>query len=286
MANRILPVFEGKVAGIVFLLSITYIITSVRVSIETVIVPLELFIIVLLVVLWKWLRHPLVMVVLTSHILGVLFACGTVISMLETDIRYLGLYIMVLTFFHISEYVVTAIHNPAALKVDSFLINHSVEYGVAALASWVEYGVEYYFFPWMKSNRVIPMIGMLGIVAGEVFRKTAMLTAATNFTHNVQYYKRYNHNLVTTGVYGLVRHPSYVGWFYWSISTQLLLCNPFCFVVYSIAAWVFFKDRIDTEEQLLIHFFGKNYIQYQGRVGTGLPFIAGYQSQNKNIENT
>ncbi|CAK8679094.1 unnamed protein product [Clavelina lepadiformis] len=26
--------------------------------------------------------------------------------------------------------------------------------------------------------------------------------------------------MVTSGVYGLVRHPSYTGWFIWSISTQ------------------------------------------------------------------
>src|SRR4051812_31669288 len=48
------------------------------------------------------------------------------------------------------------------------------------------------------------------------------------------------------------RHPSYVGWFYWSVGTQLLLCNPLCTVLYGLAAWAFFKDRIPYEEALLL----------------------------------
>lgn len=276
MANNFfLPNFEGRVATLIYLLSITYVLTTVRVSLQTTAVPLELFIIVFLIALWKWLKHTVILVVLISHVLGVLFACGAVVSTFGTEICYLGVYIMVLAFFHISEYVVTAIHNPTSLNLDSFLINNGIEYSVAVIASLLEYGIEYYFFPWMKSYKIVPLIGVLGIVAGEVLRKTAMLTAATNFTHHVQFYKRHNHNLVTTGVYGLVRHPSYVGWFYWSVSTQLLLCNPLCFATYTVAAWKFFKDRINAEEEFLIQFFGKDYIKYQERVGTGLPFIAG-----------
>ena len=31
---------------------------------------------------------------------------------------------------------------------------------------------------------------------------------------------------MTDGVYAWFRHPSYVGWLYWSVGTQLILCNP------------------------------------------------------------
>ena len=44
--------------------------------------------------------------------------------------------------------------------------------------------------------------------------------------------------------------------------TQVILCNPFCFVVYLGASWQFFKDRIWDEEISLIHFFRQNYIDY------------------------
>lgn len=59
-----------------------------------------------------------------------------------------------------------------------------------------------------------------------------MATGCTNFAHIVQTEKDKHHELVTHGVYSLFRHPSYVGWFYWSIGTQvshlLLLLLFFC----------------------------------------------------------
>jgi len=48
-----------------------------------------------------------------------------------------------------------------------------------------------------------------------------MCTAKHNFNHVVQSEKSDNHELITHGVYNLCRHPSYVGWFYWSIGTQV-----------------------------------------------------------------
>lgn len=51
-------------------------------------------------------------------------------------------YMCSLSFFHYSEYLVTAIINPHSLSLDSFLLNHSVEYTLAAVSSWVEFTVE------------------------------------------------------------------------------------------------------------------------------------------------
>ncbi len=215
-----------------------------------------------------------------SSILGVVFGCGVVLSYSVHDMRFLGFYIMILTFFHVSEYIATSIYNPHTLTVDSFLLNHSKEYALAAIGSWLEYSIEYYFFPSLKLCWFIGIIGALVSVSGEALRKIAMVTAGSNFTHNVQIYKRHHHKLVTTGIYKYFRHPSYVGWFYWSLGTQLLLCNPICLIGYILASWHFFKDRIETEEEFLIHFFGKDYQDYQKNVCTGLPFIKGYVSDH------
>jgi len=42
-----------------------------------------------------------------------------------------------------------------------------------------------------------------------------------------------------------------------------------------VASWRFFKVRIDEEEVYLLNFFGMDYVDYQQKVGTGLPFIKG-----------
>lgn len=56
-----------------------------------------------------------------------------------------------MSFFHYSEYLVTAIINPRSLSLDSFLLNHSVEYTVAAVSSWVEFTIEKLSVPGLAS---------------------------------------------------------------------------------------------------------------------------------------
>lgn len=57
---------------------------------------------------------------------------------------------------------------------------------------------------------------------------------------------------------------------------QLILCNPFCLIAYTIVSWRFFRERIYEEEIYLLNFFGEDYLDYQKSVRTGLPFIVGY----------
>lgn len=58
---------------------------------------------------------------------------------------------------------------------------------------------------------------------------------------------------------------------------QLILINPVCVVAYIVASWKFFRDRILVEELTLLNFFGEDYIHYQEKVPTGLPYIKGYK---------
>ncbi|NXA56533.1 ICMT methyltransferase, partial [Nothocercus julius] len=184
-------------------------------------------------------------------------------------------YMCSLSLFHYSEYLVTAINNPRSLSLDSFLLNHSFEYNLAAFSSWVEFALEKFLCPEMKQVAWLSTAGLLMVIFGDCLRKAAMLTAGSNFNHIVQNEKSDTHTLVTSGVYGWFRHPSYVGWFYWSIGTQVLLCNPVCAVGYTLVSWRFFRERVEEEEITLIHFFGEEYLEYKKRVPSGLPFIRG-----------
>lgn len=187
-----------------------------------------------------------------------------------------GYYLMSLSFFHLSEFVSTALFNQSEVSTDSFLINHSWEYGLAMLVSWCEFFIELAVCPSIKTNLYVRFFGLFLVMFGEVFRKLAMYTCGTNFNHYVQENRKNDHMLVKTGIYSLVRHPSYFGWFYWSIGTQILLGNPICFVLYALSSWKFFKARITYEEFHLLKFFGKEYSLYQKQVSTGIPFISGY----------
>lgn len=81
----------------------------------------------------------------------------------------------------------------------------------------------------MKQITWLSTVGLLMVIFGDCLRKAAMLTAGSNFNHIVQNEKSDTHTLVTSGVYGWFRHPSYVGWFYWSIGTQVSYLTLSCF---------------------------------------------------------
>jgi protein-S-isoprenylcysteine O-methyltransferase len=224
--------------------------------------------IIAFVVLWPIMNFSIYW---RSSLLSNVFLIGILISNQRTypSLVCFGYYLMSLSFFHLSEYTFTALFNQEETSTDSFLLNHSWEYGIAAASSWCEFLIEAFLFPSLKLSLYTRLVGIFFILFGELFRKSAMYTAGTNFNHYVQESKQENHILVTSGVYAFFRHPSYFGWFVWSIGTQILLANPICTVLYTIVSWKFFNSRIVYEEYYLLKFFGKQYLNYQEKVSSG-----------------
>jgi protein-S-isoprenylcysteine O-methyltransferase len=104
-------------------------------------------------------------------------------------------------------------------------------------------------------------------------RSVAMIHAGRSFNHLVQNRRREDHVLVTSGVYGVLRHPSYFGFFWWALGTQMVMGNVFSFVGYAVVLWRFFSSRIRHEEAYLVAFFGGEYVDYRRRVRTRIPFV-------------
>ena len=99
-------------------------------------------------------------------------------------------------------------------------------------------------------------------VLGMFLRIMAFATARSNFHHLIRYRREQGHKLVTHGVYSFERHPGYMGYFYFSIASQLILGNFVSFLAFFYVLWNFFYDRICEEEETLIVFFGKEYMDY------------------------
>lgn len=91
-------------------------------------------------------------------------------------------------------------------------------------------------------------VGAFIMIGGQVFRSLAMYTAGSNFHHQVRDQRDEKHKLVTSGIYSHMRHPSYFGWFWYSVGGQIVLGNPICLVGYVYVLWKFFEDRIVYEE--------------------------------------
>ncbi|CAM9885043.1 unnamed protein product, partial [Ectocarpus sp. 13 AM-2016] len=131
-----------------------------------------------------------------------------------------SLYSCSLSFFHFSEFFVTAVFKPDIVSYNSFVLNHSKEYTGALLASWAEFGLEAFLLPDLKRQPAVVAAGVALALIGHCFRVGAMWTAGSNFNHEIMQRREESHQLVTRGVYRFLRHPSYFGWFWWSLGTQ------------------------------------------------------------------
>lgn len=166
-------------------------------------------------------------VAVRSTFLGYVVGIAIIIfSTASPSWQMFGAYMAVIAIFHYTEFLAIAWTNPSTLSIDSFVLNHSISYGIAACSSWIEFFVERYYFPDMKMASFFSYVGLILSILGELLRKSAMFTAKHNFNHFVQRAKKRNHELITHGIYGIFRHPSYVGWFYWAIGTQVRRITP------------------------------------------------------------
>lgn len=179
-----------------------------------------------------------------------------------------------LSLFHFLEFWTTARYNTKAAQVSSFLLNqngsaYTIAHAAAMTESLISCLLATYppstFLPDFLTPWTLPALpawvstltlttGLLLVPLGQLVRSLAMVQAGGNFNHIVQARKASSHELVTSGVYSLSRHPSYFGFFWWGLGTQLVLGNVVCFVGYAGVLWVFFKRRIAGESTLVVSY--------------------------------
>ncbi|KAK8811397.1 hypothetical protein WA158_003131 [Blastocystis sp. Blastoise] len=178
-----------------------------------------------------------------------------------------------LSSFHLLEFFVTAIYHPETLSFDSYLVNHSIPYCTAILLAISEFWIEYYFWPNLKTLDTFATIGNWITCIGEAIRFIGQCTLGNNFTHIIRTIKLSEHHLVQNGIYKFLRHPSYTGWYYFVVGSQILLKNCICIPLYIVVAWWFFKERIPYEEYYLESFFPTQYADYKKHTYVLIPGI-------------
>jgi len=187
--------------------------------------------------------------------LGFVLAASLILGMqaayFEWTIWRLFAFTASLSLFHFLEFWTTATYNLPQVRASSFLLfSNGTAYNMAHGAALVEIVASDLFFPSYQArfvNFFTITVGLALVVFGQLMRSTAMATAGTNFNHTPQRVKQQGHELVSTGIYALSRHPSYMAFFWWAIGTQILVGNKICLVAFIVSLWTFFNNRIKCE---------------------------------------
>jgi hypothetical protein len=76
---------------------------------------------------------------------------------------------------------------------------------------------------------------------------------------------------VTSGVFGLVRHPVYSAWIVFNIPAIALLFRSWPLLLTPLLAYAVFKLSIRTEDEYLESRFGPEFLDYRARVNELIP---------------
>ncbi|CAD6506547.1 BgTH12-07774 [Blumeria graminis f. sp. triticale] len=219
-------------------------------------------------------------IALRSFILGLLLSlCAGVAAgliYLAMPIWRAPFFLFALCLFHFLEFWTTAHANPSAAGVSSFLLtSNGSAYNIAHSCALLETIISHVLYPhailppW--AHTLLLGFGLVLIFLGQGVRAAAILTAGPSFSHLVAHHKQTDHILIRHGIYSILRHPSYFGFFWWGIGTQLVCGNLISLVGYAVALAWFFKARIKGEEILLVKFFGDEYVDYTKQTFIGIP---------------
>jgi protein-S-isoprenylcysteine O-methyltransferase len=205
--------------------------------------------------------------------LGITLSTCTILTVLLASTNHriwrLTEFIATLSLFHFLEFWTTARYNTFNAKVSSFLLtSNGSAYLSAHVAAMLEIIITSIYFPNLQdrwSNAFTVAFGAVLVVMGQTVRSIAMAQAGVSFNHIPAKSKRNDHVLVTKGLYSYLRHPSYFGYFFFAVGTQVVVGNKICCVSYLVILWFFFKDRITCK---LFLFFSVSWFGWEDNLLT------------------
>tara|TARA_Y100000310_G_C20677303_1_gene813833 strand:+ start:1475 stop:2104 length:630 start_codon:yes stop_codon:yes gene_type:complete len=114
------------------------------------------------------------------------------------------------------------------------------------------------------------IVGLILIVIGTIVNVKGRIRLGKNWANQIKIYE--DHTLVTSGVYGVVRHPLYASLIWMFYGGSLVYLNWSAFLVTTIIFIPFMVYRAKQEEKLLSKQFN-DYSRYKQKVGMFFPKI-------------
>lgn len=140
--------------------------------------------------------------------------------------------------------------------------------GIVPLA-YVAFGV-----PEFADYPPSPLLLAAGIAAGIAAMAMFRLThKALGRMWSVSLQLKEDHRLVTTGIYGRVRHPMYTAFWLMAVAQALLLPNWFAGLAGIVGFGTLFFLRVGPEERMMEAAFGEEYRAYKRRTWRVVPYL-------------
>ena len=133
---------------------------------------------------------------------------------------------------------------------------------IYSATKWLDFA-NYSLPPWAGWLGVVMMVGAIVVF----WRSHADL--GLNWSPSLEI--REKHELITRGIYGVIRHPMYASQWLWVLAQPLLLQNWLAGFINLLVFIPFYLLRVQAEEQMMIDRFGEQYKTYMTKTGRVIP---------------
>jgi protein-S-isoprenylcysteine O-methyltransferase Ste14 len=123
---------------------------------------------------------------------------------------------------------------------------------------------------WTIDGDVVRYMGLALFVVGSVLRLAPVFVLGSRFSGLVAIQEE--HKLVTSGLYQVIRHPSYLGLLV-ALFGWALIFRSSIGVLISLLLLPPLIARMNSEETLLESEFGEQYLAYRRRTWRLMPFL-------------
>jgi protein-S-isoprenylcysteine O-methyltransferase Ste14 len=117
----------------------------------------------------------------------------------------------------------------------------------------------------------VTIAGFIMLWTGVLLRNYSIKILGKHFTATIQL--QTDHRLITSGPYGIIRHPSYLGALLAMMGSAIFLNSLIGVTVSFIAMMIAYTIRIQAEEKVLKSLFGNVYTEYQQKTKKIIPFL-------------
>lgn len=122
----------------------------------------------------------------------------------------------------------------------------------------------------VEHSNFVGFVGLLFCSSGTFLACWARNKLGENWSLSIQ--KKENHELIQSGIYGIIRHPIYTGLLMLFVGNAIIV-GDYRGIIAVLIVFTSFWFKLLQEEKMLLSIFGRQFIEYQKKTKALIPYI-------------
>lgn len=122
----------------------------------------------------------------------------------------------------------------------------------------------------VEHTNLVGIVGLVFCLGGTFLACWARHNLGNNWSLSVQ--EKENHQLIKSGIYGIIRHPIYLGLLMLFVGNAIIV-GDYRGIIAVLIVFSSFWYKLLKEEKILLSIFGNQYTEYKKKTKALIPYI-------------